>query len=269
VAKTRAAAAAALKSAMVDRRFGEAGERVLIEEGLEGPEISVFALTDGENVASSMGAACDYKRIGDGDTGPNTGGIGAYSPPQSTLWTDHMEREVRGRIIEPVLKALRDMGCPYQGILYAGLMVTEDGPKVIEFNCRMGDPETQVVLPRLKSDLLEIMMKTATSDLRDVALEWEPEARVTVVVASGGYPDVHETGFPISGLDDLDSDVLVFHAGTQSEQGTPGPVTSGGRVLTVVASGDTIELARGEVYKNVRRVSFPRVYYRSDIALLA
>ncbi len=269
VATTREEAELAVKDAMLDRRFGESGDHVLIEEYLEGPEVSVFAFTDGKNVVSPLAAACDYKRVGDGDTGPNTGGMGAYSPPQNTLWNHDLEHEVRNRIVEPVLKALRDKGSPYSGVLYAGLMITKDGPKVIEFNCRLGDPETQVVLPRLKSDLLEVMMKTAAGELENVAIKWEPKAHVGVVVASGGYPDVYETGLPITGLDDLDSDVLVFHAGTQSKESAQGPVTSGGRVLTVVAPGDSIELARAKVYENVQTISFPNTYSRRDIALLA
>ena len=274
VAESRSAALKALRAALVDRVFGDAGERVLIEEYLEGWEVSVFAFVDGPEV-SEMVAACDYKRVGDGDTGPNTGGIGAYSPPLPSRWTPELETTARRKIMEPVARALAEEGSPYRGVLYGGLMVTADGPKVIEFNCRMGDPETQVVLPRLKSDLLEAMISTADGRLQDVRLEWDPRPCVGVVMASGGYPGAYKIGFHIEGLGELDGEAIAFHAGTSFSRasGTDGVLSSGlvsagGRVLTVSALGDTLDQARGAAYSNVARVSFENAFYRTDIAAL-
>ncbi|MGH2543697.1 MAG: phosphoribosylamine--glycine ligase, partial [Ardenticatenaceae bacterium] len=235
VAQTREEALEALRQQMEEKTLGHAGDRVLIEEYLEGQEVSAFAFVDGERI-SPLAAACDYKRIGEGDTGPNTGGMGSYSPPD--VWTAALEAEVRARIMEPVVKALADMGTPYRGALYAGLMLAKDGPKVVEFNCRLGDPETQALLPRLKSDLLEVMMKTARGALGGVSIEWDARACVGVAMASGGYPGSYKTGFSIGGLDDVDEDVVVFHAGTALKAGNV--VTDGGRVLTVAAMGRTI-----------------------------
>ena len=251
VAETREEALDALRQRMVQRQFGPAGDLVLIEEHLEGQEISVFAFVDGTNV-SPLVAACDYKRRGEGDTGPNTGGMGAYSPPIETLWNAEVERQVYKRIMEPVVRALKDQGSPYVGVLYAGLILTRDGPKVIEFNCRMGDPETQVILPRLITDLPEVMIRTARGDLSGVKLEWDQRACVGVVVASGGYPEAYRTGYPIDGLDSVDEDVMVFHAGTDLARGQRASrgriISDGGRVLTVAALGSTVIEARRRAY---------------------
>ena len=269
VARSREAAFDALGESMVDKRFGAAGERVLIEECLEGEELSVFAFVDGERV-SPLVAARDYKPVGDGDTGPNTGGMGAYSPPTERLWDASMDQEARDRIMEPVVGALAEDGAPYRGVLYAGLMLTAQGPKVVEFNCRLGDPEAQVVLPGLKTDLLEVMIGAAQGDLGGVSLEWDRRACVGVVIASGGYPESYRMGFPVTGLDMVDGDVTVFHAGTrmcgsgQDKQ----VLTDGGRVLTVVAQGETLEAARSKAYSNAGRISFEGSFYRKDIAAL-
>ena len=272
VAETREDAIDALRGAMLDKQFGAAGERVLIEEYLEGREISVFAFVDGERL-SSLVAACDYKRAGDGDTGPNTGGIGSYSPPIEPMWSVDMEHRVRTEIMEPVVKAMAEDGTPYSGVLYAGLMVTADGPKVIEFNCRLGDPETQVILPRLKSDLLDVMLSTARGNLAATSLEWEPQACVGVVMASGGYPESYETGYPIDGLDNPGEDVYIFHAGTKIVPDPIAPpaekiVSDGGRVLTVTALGDTLAEARRKAYSGATGIRFKDCFYRRDIALL-
>ena len=273
VARTMDEARGALEALMVEGRLGDAGRRVLIEECMEGAEVSVFAFVAGEYV-SPMVAACDYKRVGEGDVGPNTGGMGSYSPPP--FWTTDLEAEVRSRIMEPTAAALAAEGCPYTGVLYAGLMLTEDGPKVVEFNCRLGDPETQAILPRLRSDLAAIMTgvvagsgaaPAAASDwtpIQETPIEWEPSACVGVVVASGGYPGGYETGHPIEGLEEPDDGVAVFHAGTKNDGGRT--VTDGGRVLTVSALGSTLEEARSLAYANVERVGFQGSFYRRDIA---
>jgi len=263
VAETTAEALRALHEVMVDRVFGDAGRTVLVEELLLGWEVSVFAFVDGTDV-STMVAACDYKRIGEGETGPNTGGIGAYSPPLPSQWTPELEARVKRGIILPVVEALADEGSPYRGALYAGLMVTNEGPKVIEFNCRLGDPETQVVLPRLKSDLLDAMLLTVRGRVGEVRLEWDPRPCVGVVVASSGYPGSYQTGYHIDGLGSLDGEAVAFHAGTALDDGKV--VTSGGRVLAVTAVGSDLADARRRAYENVGKVDFTGATYRSDIA---
>ena len=269
VAETHEDALEALRRQMIQKTLGAAGDRVLIEEYLEGQEVSVFAFVDGEHV-SPMVAACDYKRVGDGDVGPNTGGMGSYSPPP--FWNPQLEGQVRAEIMEPVAMAMVSDGCPYKGVLYAGLMLTINGPKVLEFNCRLGDPEAQVILPRLKTDLLEVMMSTAQGKLEGLTIEWDSSAHVGVVVASGGYPGSYSTGYTIHGLDDQDDGVIVFHAGTATahEEGetTSRVVTDGGRVLTVAAFGHTLDEARRKVYGNVGRIQFEGAFYRGDIAAL-
>ena len=263
VALTREDARAALHDSMLDRQFGDAGDCVVIEEFMEGKEVSVFAFVDGEYV-SPMVAACDYKRVGDGDTGPNTGGMGSFSPPLQQHWNADMEALVRATIMEPVTKGLVEIGSPYRGVLYLGMMLTEEGPKVVEFNCRFGDPETQVILPRLKSDLAQILHATARGELEDMRIEWDDRACVGVVAASGGYPASYTTGHPISGVTDVDYEATVFHAGTKLiDEST---VTDGGRVLTVSALADTLEHARARAYESIRRISFKDGFYRTDIA---
>ncbi len=263
VCQTRGEGAEALRQCLVERAFGTAGDQVLVEECLVGREVSVFAFTDGASV-SPLAAACDYKRVSDGDRGPNTGGMGGYSPPE--FWDEALEKEVRERIMEPTVRALAQEGCPFQGVLYAGLMLTDRGPQVLEFNCRLGDPEAQVLLPRLKTDLLELALAVAEGRLAKVALEWSQEACVGVVMASPGYPGEYPRGLPIEGLEGLPTDVVVFHAGTRL--GSPdGPVvTDGGRVLTVTALGATMEEARRRVYHNIGRIRFEGAHYRRDIA---
>ncbi len=262
VANTRDEARDALRRQMVEREFGDAGRRVLIEEYLEGGEISVFAFVDGDHV-SDLASACDYKRALEGDEGPNTGGMGAYSPPAA--WNDELAREVRERIMLPAAKALATLGSPFRGILYGGLMLTSDGPKVVEFNCRLGDPEAQVVLPRLKTDLAAIMIDTVTGKLEGLSLEWDERPCVGVVLASGGYPGAYLTGREIRGLDDLGEDALVFHAGTRLGDGDT-VATDGGRVLTVCALGDDLAEARGRAYRSAQVINFDGAQFRGDIA---
>lgn len=239
--------------------FGPAGSRVVIEEHLAGDEVSVFFLCDGER-AVSLEPARDYKRLADGDEGPNTGGMGCYSPVDDL--PDDLAEWTRRAVVEPVLGALRDDGITYRGFLYVGLMLTADGPKVLEFNCRMGDPETQVVLPRLDEDLLALL----AGPLPDRPLRWSGDAAVNVVLASGGYPEAPETGEEIAGVEAAAArdGVLVFHAGTRRENGAL--VTAGGRVLNVVGLGRTVAEARKTAYDAVDDVRFTGMQYRTDIA---
>jgi phosphoribosylamine---glycine ligase len=250
-----------LTAMMKARSFGAAGSRVVIEEHLEGWEMSFFVFTDGSVVLPTV-PACDYKRIFDGNRGPNTGGMGSYSPPP--FFNPVLGDIILKTIMQPVVLALADAGRRYQGVLYGGLMINRT-PRVIEFNARLGDPETQVVLPRLKTDLVEIMLAVVENRLDEISIEFSDEACVGVVMASGGYPGSYQTGFPVSGLDELDKDILVFHAGTKV--GKNGEVlTSGGRVLTVTAMGKDLAEAREKAYDNISRISFKGAYYRKDIA---
>ncbi|MDE2860556.1 MAG: phosphoribosylamine--glycine ligase [Chloroflexota bacterium] len=266
VARTQDEALTALRECMVEGVFGEAGERVLVEEWLTGLEVSVFAFVAGE-VLSPLAAACDYKRAHDGDRGPNTGGMGVYSPPE--YWNDALEREIRESIMLPVVRAMAEEGCPFSGVLYGGLMLTEDGPKVIEFNCRMGDPEAQVLMARLRTDLAEIVLATLDGMLSETPIEWSDDACVGVVLASGGYPGSYVTGFPIAGLSEAAEFGEVFHAGTKaSDRSGAETVTAGGRVLTVVSSGGSLADARQRAYGGAAKVSFDGAFYRTDIAAI-
>ena len=258
--------AAAVRTCMTDRIFGYAGEIVVIMELLQGPEVSVFAFSDGEHL-SALVAACDYKRIKDGDEGPNTGGMGSFALPD--FWTDAMAEEVTRTIMQPVISAMAGRGTPYRGVLYAGLMLTDRGPKVLEFNCRLGDPEAQVILPLLASDPLEVMLACLDGKLPQVPVIWQKGYCVGVVMASGGYPAGYDTGFEITGLDTEDGGSLVFHAGTRllQEADQARVVTSGGRVLTVVGRDDSLAEARQQAYHRVQGIRFHNAHYRSDIAL--
>ena len=249
---------------MQSKIFGASGARVVIEEYLEDREMSFFVFTDGRTIAPTV-PACDYKRIYDDNKGPNTGGMGSYSPPQ--FYNIVLGDIIMKTIMLPVLLALEDDKRRYKGALYGGLMISRNNtPKVIEFNARLGDPETQVVLPRLQTDLVDIMLAVVNNTLDQVPLQFDDKACVGVVMASGGYPGTYKTGYPISGLDDVDKDVMVFHAGTRiNPEGQV--LTSGGRVLTVAAQGKSYTEAREKVYDNISRISFEDCYYRKDIAL--
>ena len=262
VCEDRHEALRALHLCMVDRAFGSAGERVVLEQYLEGQEVSVFAFVDGQYLSPPI-AACDYKRLEEGDGGPNTGGMGSYTP--SHFWTPELAQTIQESIMRPTVEAMRSEGMPYKGVLYAGLILTANGPKVIEFNCRLGDPEAQVILPLLSTDFVELVTACVQGRLAQSSIRWEDRACVGVVLASGGYPGEYNTGLRITGLDAMDDDVLVFHAGTRID-GQGHVITAGGRVLTVVALGDTLAQARAKVYDNVRRVYFQGEYYRRDIA---
>jgi phosphoribosylamine--glycine ligase len=253
----------ALSYIMEAKAFGAAGGRVLIEERLSGKEMSVFAFSDAHSVVP-MVAACDYKRLHDGDQGPNTGGMGSYSPPH--FLEPALAKKVVETIIEPAVTAMHEEGRPYKGVLYGGLMITNNGPKVLEFNARFGDPEAQVTLPLLRSDLVDIMLAVVNNELDQVKVQWSNDACVGVVMASGGYPASYKTGFVISGLDEVDKDILVFHAGTKLESGQV--LTNGGRVLTVVATGKNLAEAREKVYENIPHIQFDGCHFRRDIALI-
>jgi phosphoribosylamine---glycine ligase len=238
------------------------GQQVLIEELLEGPELSVFALTDGRRTIP-LAAARDYKRAGDADTGPNTGGMGAFSPVPPL--GRHEVEELVEQVHRPVLDELARRGTPFVGLLYAGLMLTDDGVRVLEFNCRFGDPETQAILPRIEGDLLAALAAAAGGDLRGVTLETAPRAAVTVVIAAAEYPEAGDTGSPISGIDEAEAlGALVFHAGTARRDATL--VTSGGRILNVTGVGDDLDQARAVAYEGAAAVSFAGARYRRDIA---
>jgi len=251
----------ALSNIMEAKAFGAAGDRVVIEQRLRGKEMSAFAFTDGRTVIP-MASACDYKPVFDGDRGPNTGGMGSYSPPH--FMTPALAKAVKETIMQPAVKAMAEEGRLYRGVLYGGLMITNDGPKVLEFNARFGDPEAQVTLPLLKTDLVDIMLAVIDNKLDQIDVQWSEDACVGVVMASAGYPGSYKMGFPITGLDDLDKDILVLHAGTKLESGQV--LTSGGRVLTVVAMGKTLAKAREKVYANIPQIHFDGCHYRKDIA---
>jgi phosphoribosylamine--glycine ligase len=253
----------AISDIMKARVFGSAGDKVVIDEYLSGREVSLIAFSDGKTV-SPMVPACDYKKVGDNDQGPNTGGMGSYSPPG--FFSSQVAQKVAKDILLPTVKAMAREGFMYKGVLYAGLMIIDGEPVVLEFNARFGDPETQVILPLLKTDLVDILMAVLRGTLDQLEIEWSPEASVGVVMASGGYPGRYETGFPVRGIDSVDKDVLVFHAGTKS--GSDRVIyTDGGRVLAVVGVGKDMAEAREKVYRNVSNIHFEGCYYRKDIAL--
>ena len=265
ICETPEQATVAVQACMRQRIFGQAGDTVVIEEFLNGPEISVFAFSDGQSL-SPLVAACDYKRLHDGDKGPNTGGVGSFTPPD--LWSESLANEVDHTIMTPVIEELAKRGTPYRGVLYAGLMLTSEGPKVLEFNCRLGDPEAQVVLPLLDSDPLEAMFACLNGNLSATQVAWSDRSYVGVVMTSGGYPDRYDTGFEITGLGVDDQNTMVFHAATRrvADGQHSKWVTTGGRVLTVVGKGESLAEARQASYDRVAKISFEGAYYRRDIA---
>jgi len=262
VASSKEEALKALSDIMEGKIFGPAGDSVLIEECLTGREVSLLAFTDGKTVIPMI-PACDYKRVFDNDQGPNTGGMGSYSPPG--FFDAELTQQVMKTIMQPAVRAMAHEGMPYKGVLYAGLMMAADGPKVLEFNARFGDPETQAILPRLQTDLVDILLAIVDNRLSGLAVDWSNDACVSVVMASAGYPGNYKTGFPITGLDKLDEKILVFHAGTKLGENAK-VYTDGGRVLTVTASGKTMAEARAKVYQNLPRIHFDGCHYRKDIA---
>jgi phosphoribosylamine--glycine ligase len=263
VCKTNDEALLAIDSIMKDRVFGNAGDQVVIEECLIGEEVSLLVFTDGRTIVP-MESSQDHKTVYDGDEGPNTGGMGAYSPVP--IMTSELYRGVEKNILVPTVHAMNKEGRPYKGVIYIGLMITSAGPMVLEFNVRFGDPEAQVILTRMKSDIVPIMLATISGDLDNVDLEWLPQASVCVVMASGGYPGQYDNGKEIKGLDSLKNQegISVFHACTKSENEKI--VTNGGRVLNVVACGRDIKEAQKKVYEAVSKISFDGAHYRRDIA---
>ncbi|MGI6559063.1 MAG: phosphoribosylamine--glycine ligase [Limnochordia bacterium] len=262
VAGDLAEAEAALDNMMVQGVFGEAGSTVVIETYLEGEEASVLAFCDGDNFVT-MAAARDHKRAYDEDQGPNTGGMGAYCP--TSIITDAMQKQVEEQIIGPALRGMAAEGRPYVGVLYAGLMITNTGPKVVEFNCRFGDPETQVILPRLRTDFYTILAKTVGGELEGTELEWDPRSAVCVILASGGYPGDYQVGYTIEGLEAAEGmeDVIIFHAGTTRRGGQI--LTDGGRVLGITALGNDLAHAAKRAYAACDLVQFKNCHFRRDI----
>jgi len=253
----------AAEKIMCDRIFGTAGDRLIVEDKLLGEEASILAFVDGRNIYL-MESSQDHKPIGDGDTGPNTGGMGAYSP--APVVTENLMDQITREILVPTVDGMNRSGAPYKGVLYAGLMITAGGPRVLEFNVRFGDPETQPILMRLKSDLLEVLLAVCDGTLDQVKLEWDTRPAVCVVMASGGYPDDYQKGKKITGLEDAGKleDVVVFHAGTKEQNGEI--ITSGGRVLGVTTLGKTIAEAKAKAYQAVDKINFDGAYCRRDIA---
>ena len=261
-----AEAEAAVRKVLVDKTFGGAGARVLVEECLEGEEASILALVDGATIVP-LASSQDHKRVLDGDQGPNTGGMGAYSP--APVVTDTLWPVIEARVLQPTLAELGNRGITYKGVLYAGLMISEQGPKVLEFNCRFGDPETQVVIPRLAGDLIPALEACIDGTLSAELVSWRAEPCVCVVLASGGYPGKYEKGKQIKGLDEASAkpDTVVFHAGTALQNDSV--VTSGGRVLGVTALGNDLTQAVSKAYDAVSAITFDGCQYRKDIAARA
>ena len=240
--------------------FGDAGTQVVIEECLRGEELSLFAFTDGKHFVSTI-LSQDHKQLLNDDKGPNTGGMGAYAPAH---FTHEVKKQIDDIIIVPTLKGMKKEGRTFRGIIYAGVMLTEKGPKVLEFNCRLGDPETQVILPLLDNDLIDVCEAILNERIDEVVLKWKNKSAVNVVITSGGYPGTYEKGYPITGLDEVSDDTLIFFSGVKKEKETL--LTNGGRVLSLTALGNDLQDAQEKVYKEVKKISFSDSYYRTDIA---
>lgn len=266
ICETIADAEKAIASTMTDKDFGDAGTTIVVEECLVGEEASILALVDGETIVT-LASSQDHKRVFNGDAGPNTGGMGAYSP--APVVTDDLWPEIRAQVLDPTIGELKRRGITYKGVLYAGLMLTDDGMRVLEFNCRFGDPETQAVLPRLGSDLTPALQACVDGTLTEEMVTWKPDACVSVVMASGGYPGPYEKGQLVEGLDAAEEleGVVVFHAGTEDRNGEI--VTSGGRVLGVTALGSDLSTAVDTAYAAVAQIRFDQAQYRTDIAARA
>lgn len=261
VAKTIEEAKSSIDMIMVDKKFGSAGDKVIIEDCLEGQEASILVFSDGKTILPLVSSQ-DHKAAFDGDSGPNTGGMGAYSP--APLVSNELLEKIVARVFKPLIEGLANEGKPYKGILYAGLMITDNDFSVLEFNVRFGDPETQCILPKLNSDLADLMLKTTEGKLNQVSLEWDERFCLCVVLASGGYPGSYEKGKEIKGLDKLNNleDVFIFHSGTKLDQKL---LTNGGRVLGIVGLGQGLKEAQKKAYKAIASIQFDNMFYRKDI----
>lgn len=251
-----------IKELLNDRKLGDAGNKIVIEEFLEGVETSILCFTDGATIVPMVNSQ-DHKRAFDNDEGPNTGGMGTYSP--NYIYTEEITAKVEVEILEPTLEGIKKENMDYKGIIFIGLMITKNGPKVLEYNVRFGDPETQVVLPRLETDLIKIFEHILDEKLNDIDIKWSENHAVCVILASGGYPDKYKKGIAIEGLDNIDNDLLVFHSGTAEEENKI--VTNGGRVIGVVGIGKNTIDARKKVYENIDKIQFNESFYRKDIGL--
>lgn len=249
---------------MEDKAFGSAGDSMIVEEFLEGEEVSIFAISDGQDY-QLFSPAQDHKKVFEGDAGKNTGGMGAYAP--APIATDDFMAKVKSNILDPTFDAMRKEGMPYKGLLYFGLIVTEQGIRVLEYNCRFGDPETEVILPLLQSDLVPLLMASIDGNMKSQDVELYDGFSIDVVLASGGYPDQYEKGKSIRGLESFDPDVIVFHAGTKNDHNQL--VTNGGRVLNIVSKGDDFFKIREDIYKNIKKIKFDEMHYRKDIGFRA
>ena len=261
ICQNREEAIGAIEEMIVSKKFGSAGENIIVEEFLTGTEMSLLCFVSQGKIIP-MESARDYKKTYDADRGPNTGGVGCFSP--NPILTHELNMEIEKEVLGKVSRGLDEENIDYRGILFIGLMLTKDGPKVLEFNVRFGDPETEVILPRLEGDLVDILQKTIDGNLREEDLIWSEKKCVTVVATSKGYPIEYKKGFKISGIENLDKDVMLFHNGTKIVDGEL--VTNGGRVLSVTCLGDTLEEARKKAYKNIKKINFEGICYRSDIA---
>lgn len=262
ICKNKNEALSTIKELFNDRKLGDAGNKIVIEEFLEGVETSILCFTDGETIVP-MVSSQDHKRAFDNDEGPNTGGMGTYSP--NYIYTEEIAEKVEAEILKPTLNGIKKEKMDYKGIIFIGLMITKNGPKVLEYNVRFGDPETQVVLPRLKTDLIKIFKHILDEKLKDIDIKWSENNAVCVILASGGYPDKYKKGIEIEGLDNIDNDLLIFHSGTAKEQNKI--VTNGGRVIGVVGIGKNTIDARKKVYENINKIQFKESFYRKDIGL--
>lgn len=261
ICQTMEEAAVAINSIMNERQFGDAGNAVVIEEFLDGIEASLLCFVDGKSIIP-MESARDYKKAYDGDKGLNTGGMGCFSP--NTIYTDELKKYIDENIIQTTLHGLKEEGIDFKGVLFIGLMVKNNRAKVLEYNTRFGDPETEVVLPRLESDLADIMLKCIDGNLSEEDLQWKKEKCVTVVLASGGYPEKYQKGMEITGLNDVDDDIIIFHGGTKIKDSKI--LTNGGRVLAVTAMGKTLKEAREKIYRSIPKLNFSKMEFRTDIA---
>jgi len=252
-----------LKDLLINKTLGKSGESLLIEDKIFGPEVSVFCFTDGVNY-SDLIAICDYKRVFDNNLGPNTGGMGCYSPPE--FWNKNLEEKIKKNIIEPTLLAMQNNGTPFKGILYTGIMITQNGPKVIEYNCRFGDPECELIMPMLNNNISDIFNEIANGNLTS-QVSWKQKSSVCVVICSGGYPEKYITEYKISGIDKLSERVICFHSGTKELNKKL--VSNGGRVLVLSCLDTSIKKARENIYTEIDKIKFSNSFYRKDIALRA